>query len=379
MDAVLRLNELKLPLDHNPQELGDAICRRLKIQPEHLQQHRVVKRSVDARRKSNIQLSYGVEIAVAPELEQQLLQRFRKDPHLKPACDSTYRAPVQAPADLAAAGIPRPVVVGAGPCGYFCALLLAQMGLRPLLLERGKPVKERTADTFGFWKGQRPFNPESNAQFGEGGAGTFSDGKLYSQVRDPRHLGRKVLEELVAAGANPEILVLAHPHIGTYKLATVVRGLRAQIEQLGGEIRFETKVEELLLEPNTRAVRGVRLTDGSTIEAEQVVLAVGHSARDSFTMLRDRGVAMERKPFSVGVRIEHPQPLIDAARWGSCAADRTLAFSWRLVMAPSFVHATYVDGIDFHGAPVAGCMNVANGCGQSRGTADSVVPGGHSA
>jgi uncharacterized FAD-dependent dehydrogenase len=239
---------------------------------------------------------------------------------------------VQAPADLAGGAIPRPVVVGAGPCGYFCALLLAQMGLRPLLLERGKPVKERSADTFGFWKGQRPFNPDSNAQFGEGGAGTFSDGKLYSQVRDPRHLGRKVLEELVAAGANPEILVQAHPHIGTYKLATVVRGLRAQIEQLGGDIRFEARVEQLLLHPTTREVRGLRLADGEEIAAEQVVLAVGHSARDSFAMLRELGVAMERKPFSVGVRIEHPQPLIDAARWGSCAGHPLLgAAEYKLV------------------------------------------------
>jgi len=331
-DPVLRLNELKLPLDHDPQALEEAICRRLKIQPEQLQQHRVVKRSIDARRKSAIQLSYGVELALEPELEQQLLHRFRRDPHLQPAIDTTYRPPLQAPAELNLGDRPRPVVVGAGPCGYFCALLLAQMGLRPLLLERGKPVKERTADTFGFWKGQRPFNPESNAQFGEGGAGTFSDGKLYSQVRDPRHLGRKVLEELVAAGANPEILVLAHPHIGTYKLATVVRGLRAQIERLGGEIRFGAKLDQLLLEPQTRRVVGLRLADGSAIAAEQVVLAVGHSARDSFTMLRDLGVAMERKPFSVGVRIEHPQPLIDAARWGGCAGHPLLgAAEYKLV------------------------------------------------
>jgi len=329
---VLRLNELKLPLDHDPEALSEAICRRLKIQPEQLLQQRVVKRSIDARRRSAIQLSYGVELALEPELEQQLLHRFRRDPHLQPAPDTTYQAPVQAPAPWIDGTIPRPVVVGAGPCGYFCALLLAQMGLRPLLLERGKPVKERTADTFGFWQGKRPFQPESNAQFGEGGAGTFSDGKLYSQVRDPRHLGRKVLEELVAAGANPEILVLAHPHIGTYKLATVVRGLRAQIEQLGGEIRFQARVDQLLLEPQTRRVIGVGLADGSTIAAEQVVLALGHSARDSFTMLRDRGVAMERKPFSIGVRIEHPQPLIDAARWGSCAGHPLLgAAEYKLV------------------------------------------------
>jgi uncharacterized FAD-dependent dehydrogenase len=201
-----------------------------------------------------------------------------------------------------------------------------------LLLERGKPVKERSADTFGFWQGKRPFNPESNAQFGEGGAGTFSDGKLYSQVRDPRHLGRKVLEELVAAGANPEILVLHHPHIGTFKLATVVRGLRAQITALGGEIHFESRVDRLELNPEDHSVRGVTLADGRFIAAQQVVMAVGHSARDSFAMLQAQGVAMERKPFSVGFRIEHPQPLIDAARWGSCAGHPQLgAAEYKLV------------------------------------------------
>jgi uncharacterized protein len=329
---VLRLNELKLPLDHSDEDLSAAICRRLKIQPPQLLQHRVVKRSIDARRKSNIQLSYGLELSLEPALEQRLLQRFRRDPHLQPADTSRYQLPCTAPPGLASGAIPRPVVVGAGPCGYFCALLLAQMGFRPLLLERGQPVKQRTADTFGFWRGERPFNPESNAQFGEGGAGTFSDGKLYSQVRDPRHLGRKVLEELVAAGANPEILVLHRPHIGTFKLATVVRGLRSQIERLGGEIRFESRVEELLLDPQSRQVCGVRLADGERIAADQVVLAVGHSARDSFAMLHTLGVAMERKPFSVGFRIEHPQPLIDAARWGACAGHPLLgAAEYKLV------------------------------------------------
>jgi uncharacterized FAD-dependent dehydrogenase len=226
------------------------------------------------------------------------------------------------------------VVIGAGPCGYFCALVLAQMGYRPLLLERGKPVKERSADTFGFWKGKTPFNPESNAQFGEGGAGTFSDGKLYSQVRDPNHYGRKVLEEFVAAGANPEILVLHRPHIGTFKLATVVRGLRAQIERLGGEIRFESRVDQIRIEEvnGQRRVRGVQLGDGSLIAADHVVVAVGHSARDTFTMLYANGVAMEAKPFSVGFRIEHPQPLIDQARWGNFAGHPLLgAAEYKLV------------------------------------------------
>jgi uncharacterized FAD-dependent dehydrogenase len=330
------LHQLKLPLDHNEAALGEAICSRLNLQPQQLLQHRVVKRSVDARRRQAIQLTYSVELELEPQLEQRLLKRFRRDNQLQAVQPGQYSPPTQAD-DAISRGlregtVPRPVVVGAGPCGYFCALLLAQMGFRPLLLERGKPVKQRSADTFGFWRRQRPFNPESNAQFGEGGAGTFSDGKLYSQVSDPRHLGRKVLEELVQAGANPEILVLHRPHIGTFKLATVVRGLRAQIEALGGEIRFESRVEQLQLEPDGRAVRGVVLADGTAIAAEQVVLAVGHSARDSFAMLHRLGVAMERKPFSIGVRIEHPQALIDAARWGACAGHPRLgAAEYKLV------------------------------------------------
>ena len=329
---MLRLSELKLPLDHSEADLQAAVCRRLRLKPEQLRSHRVVKRSIDARRRQEIQLAYSLDIELEAGLERSVLQRFQRDPHLQTAKPALYQLVTTAPAGIAAGTVARPVVVGAGPCGYFCALVLAQMGFRPLLLERGKAVRERTADTFGFWRGQRPFEPESNAQFGEGGAGTFSDGKLYSQVRDPRHLGRKVLEELVAAGANPEILVLHRPHIGTYKLATVVRGLRAQIEALGGEIRFQSRVTELELHPSNRKVQGVVLSDGQRIAAEQVVLAVGHSARDTFAMLHERGVAMERKPFSVGVRIEHPQPLIDAARWGTCAGHPLLgAAEYKLV------------------------------------------------
>ena len=332
--GVLRLNELKLPLEHGEADLATSICRRLKLAPEALLSQRVVKRSVDARKKAHIQLTYSVEIELEPALEQKLLQRFRKDPHLQPAPNTSYQFVARAPAGIAHGTIPRPVVIGAGPCGYFCALVLAQMGYRPLLLERGKPVKERSADTFGFWRGKTPFNPESNAQFGEGGAGTFSDGKLYSQVRDPNHYGRKVLEEFVAAGANPEILVLHRPHIGTFKLATVVRGLRAQIERLGGEIRFESRVDQISIEKvnGQRRVRGVQLSDGSLIPADHVVVAVGHSARDTFTMLHANGVAMEAKPFSVGFRIEHPQPLIDQARWGNFAGHPLLgAAEYKLV------------------------------------------------
>ena len=329
---VLRLSELKLPLDHEEADLAPAICKRLKIDPAALLMHRVVKESVDARRKSAIQIAYSLELELQPELERQLLKRFKRDPHLQPASDTRYRLVGQVSPGSQAP--PRPVVVGAGPCGYFCALVLAEMGLKPLLLERGKPVKERTADTFGFWRRTQPFNPESNAQFGEGGAGTFSDGKLYSQVRDPKHLGRKVLEELVAAGANPEILVKHHPHIGTFKLATVVRGLRRKITELGGEIRFESRVSQLCFEAveGGRRLCGVELADGQRIAAQQVVLAVGHSARDTFTMLHEQGVTLERKAFSVGFRIEHPQPLIDAARWGECAGHPRLgAAEYKLV------------------------------------------------
>jgi uncharacterized FAD-dependent dehydrogenase len=327
---VLRLSELKLPLDHTDAELTAAVCRRLRLKPEQLRSHRLVKRSVDARRHRPIRLVYSLdlELALSPAAEARLLERFHGDPHLRPTPDERYR-PVCAPAD--GSGL-RPVVVGAGPCGYFAALLLAQLGLRPLLLERGQPVKQRTADTFGFWRGERPFNPESNAQFGEGGAGTFSDGKLYSQVSEPRAYVRKVLEELVDAGANPEILTLHRPHIGTFKLATVVRGLRARIEALGGEVAFGSRVTGLELEPGSRGVRAVLLADGQRIPAAAVVLAVGHSARDTFQWLRSGGVAMEAKPFAMGVRIEHPQPLIDRARWGESAGHPRLgAAEYKLV------------------------------------------------
>jgi uncharacterized FAD-dependent dehydrogenase len=319
---VLRLSELKLPLDHSDAELRAAVMRRLRLQSGQLLGFRLVKRSVDARRRAGISLVYCLDIELDPALEQRLLARANPDPHLRPTPDERYRFVVEPGSSGAATD--RPVVVGAGPCGYFAALLLAQMGLRPLLLERGKPVRQRTADTFGFWRGERPFNPESNAQFGEGGAGTFSDGKLYSQVSEPRAYGRKVLEELVNAGANAEILTLHRPHIGTFKLATVVRGLRSRIEALGGEVWFESRVCGLELAPDNRRVRAVLLGDGRRLATNAVVLAVGHSARDTFAWLVEAGVALEAKPFAVGVRIEHPQALIDRARWGEAAGHPRL-------------------------------------------------------
>ena len=249
-----------------------------------------------------------------------MLKRFARDPHIVPTPDMTYR-----PVAHAAPGAPRPVVVGMGPCGFFAALILAEMGFRPIVIERGKIVRERTKDTFRFWR-KAELNPGSNAQFGEGGAGTFSDGKLYSQIKDPRHLGRKVLTEFVAAGAPEEILTVAKPHIGTFRLVTMVENIRAKIEALGGEIRFETQVTDILVEEKAgrRRVTGVVLSTGETLACEALVMALGHSARDTFEMLHARGVFFEAKPFSIGVRIEHPQSVIDRARFGVSAGHPIL-------------------------------------------------------
>ena len=339
---MLRLSELRLPLDHGPDDLEQAVLRYLKIPRARLLDCQLVKRSVDARRRDRIQLIYSVDVAL--DGEAALMRRRHGDRRLRPTPDTHYRYVARAPEGIGEHSEQRPVVVGAGPCGYFAALLLAQMGFRPLLLERGQPVKQRTADTFGFWRRTAGFNPESNAQFGEGGAGTFSDGKLYSQVSDPDHYGCKVLEELVACGANREILTQHRPHIGTFKLATVVRGLRAKIEALGGEVRFGSRVDQLLLEPcaglpgsdhasgKSQRVVGLSLADGTSLPCRQVVLAPGHSARDSFQMLQQAGVALEAKPFAVGFRIEHPQALVDEARWGLNAGHPLLgAAEYKLV------------------------------------------------
>ena len=331
---MLRLSELRLPLEHGSNDLQEAVLRRLRIPPDQLLEHRLVKRSIDARRRDRIQVIYSVDVAVRSEAA--VLRRHRGNPRIRTAPDTRYRMVAKAPPAFPVSPEQRPVVVGAGPCGYFAALLLAQMGFRPLLLERGQPVKQRTLQTFGFWRGRLAFDPESNAQFGEGGAGTFSDGKLYSQVSDPEHYGRKVLEELVASGASDEILTLHRPHIGTFKLATVVRGLRARIEALGGEVRFASRVDQLLLESGDtekpQQLAGIRLADGRRIPCRHLVLAPGHSARDCFAMLDGVGVQLERKPFSVGLRIEHPQPLIDQARWGEMAGHPKLgAAEYKLV------------------------------------------------
>ncbi len=321
---MLRLTEIKLPLDHPEEAIAAAILKKLHIAPEALIRYTIFKRSHDARKKGEIALVYIVDVETTQE--KALLQRLKKDPHIMPTPDMSYQLVAQAPSHLAS----RPIIIGTGPCGMFAGLLLAQMGFRPLLLERGKAVRDRTVDTFAFWKKKDTLNPESNAQFGEGGAGTFSDGKLYSQVRDSNHYGRKVLNELVHAGASPEILYINKPHIGTFKLVGIVQSLRAQIEALGGEIRFQSRVTDIQIEHGQ--VQGVTLASGEAIASQHVVLAVGHSARDTFQMLCDRGVYIESKPFSIGFRIEHPQSLIDRCRFGEQAGHKLLgAADYKLV------------------------------------------------
>ncbi len=359
---MIRLTELKLPLDHAPEALPALIAKTLGITPADIEHFTVFKRSFDARKAALLQV-YIVDVtvvAVLPEpieglrqaqpernapafaLEANLLAQFAGHPHIGSSPDMAYHPVATAPAQ----GQERPVVVGFGPCGIFAALILAQMGFKPIVLERGKPVRERTQDTWGLWR-KHVLQPESNVQFGEGGAGTFSDGKLYSQIKDPRHLGRKVMNEFVLAGAPEEILYEAHRHIGTFKLVKVVESMRAQIITLGGEIRFQQRVVDVTLdEPRppspshphaAKQLRSLTVLDtasGSTYElaATHVVLALGHSARDTFAALFDRGVAMQAKPFSIGFRIEHPQGLIDRARWGRHAGHPALgAADYKLV------------------------------------------------
>jgi uncharacterized FAD-dependent dehydrogenase len=319
---MIRLTEVKLPLDHPDSALRAAILKRLGVAADALAGYTVFRRAVDAR-KPVIAFTYTIDVEV--KNEAAVLQRLSGDRHVSRAPDTSYRFPARAPAGPES----RPVVIGTGPCGLFAGLLLAQMGFRPIILERGKIVRERTRDTWGLWR-KSVLDPESNVQFGEGGAGTFSDGKLHSQVKDPRYLGRKVLAEFVAAGAPPEILYSAKPHIGTFRLVTMVEKLRETIQSLGGEIRFQARVVDLDVAGG--AVRGVVLADGSRIAADHVVLAVGHSARDTFQMLYDRGVYLEPKPFSIGFRIEHPQSLVDRARWGRHAGHPLLgAADYKLV------------------------------------------------
>lgn len=333
---MLRVSEIKLELDHTEQELSDAICYKLAIKPAELLSYTIYKRSYDARR-SAMCLIYIVDVNLANETA--VAKKLRNERHICPTPDMSYHYVGKAPDNLTE----RPLVIGFGPCGVFAALILAQMGFRPIVLERGKEVRERTQDTWGLWR-KKTLNPESNVQYGEGGAGTFSDGKLYSQVRDPRYLGRKVIEEFVKAGAPEEIVYVNRPHIGTFRLVGMVERMRQTIIDLGGEIRFEHKVSDILVDEHDgiRQIRGVVLADGSEIQSNHVVMALGHSSRDTFKMLFERGVYIEAKPFSIGFRVEHPQSIIDAARLGKNAGHPLLgAADYRLVHHASNGRSVY--------------------------------------
>ncbi len=324
---MLRLTEIKLPLKkYTDDDLRAAIVARLGIAPADLLGFSVFRRGYDARKKSSIVFVFTLDVDLRDEAAVVArLKAANDDAHTAPTPDTTYKFVARAPAGLQS----RPVVIGTGPCGLLAGLLLAQMGFRPIILERGKAVRERTKDTWGLWR-KHNLNPESNVQFGEGGAGTFSDGKLYSQIKDPQHHGRKVLEEFVKAGAPEEIIYVSKPHIGTFRLVKMVENMRATIAELGGEIRFGSKVEKIDIVDGQ--VRGVELASGETISAEHVVLAIGHSARDTFQMLHEQGVFIEAKPFSIGFRVEHPQALIDRARFGPNAGNELLgAADYKLV------------------------------------------------
>lgn len=324
---MVRITEIKLPLEHDEAALRVAILARLGLGESELLEFRVFRRGVDARRKSAILLTYTIDLSTTRD--DDLLAKYAGDVHVMATPDIRYTPVADASQRSNHASAPRPVVIGSGPCGIMAGLILAQAGFRPIIVERGKAVRERTRDTWAFWR-DGVLDPESNVQFGEGGAGTFSDGKLYSQIKDPKHYGRKVLDEFVKAGAPEEILVVSKPHIGTFRLVKMVEHIRASIEALGGEFRFGQRVDDLVIEEGR--IRGLRFAGGDELGSDHIILAIGHSARDTFAMLQQRGVYIEAKPFSIGLRIEHPQGLIDRARYGAAAGHPLLgAADYKLV------------------------------------------------
>ncbi|MFZ6751684.1 NAD(P)/FAD-dependent oxidoreductase [Undibacterium sp. Ren11W] len=313
---MLRLTDIQLPLDHQESDIKTSIIKRLSIEEKDLLDFSIFRRSYDARKKSAIVLIYTLDVLTSNEVE--LLKRFQGNTSISASPDTEYRFVAHAKtADYKL----RPVIIGFGPCGLFAALILAQMGFRPIVLERGKAVRERTKDTWDLWR-KRELHPESNVQFGEGGAGTFSDGKLWSQIKDPKHYGRKVLTEFVKAGAPSEIMYVSKPHIGTFRLVKMIEEMRANIEALGGEIRFGQKVTDIDIKDGQ--MLGLTINDQEYLAADQVILAIGHSARDTFELVHQRGIYVEAKPFSIGFRIEHPQSIIDQARFGRNAGNKIL-------------------------------------------------------
>ncbi|MGB8338940.1 MAG: hypothetical protein WCD07_07810 [Burkholderiales bacterium] len=330
---MLRINEIKLPLDHTSEDLKQAVLAKLGIDVSRLINHKIFRRSHDARKKNAILLIYSFEVEVINEME--ILKRLHGDPHVLLAPDTRYKFVTTSAGEIKL----RPVIIGSGPCGIFAALILAQMGFKPIVLERGKAVRERTQDTWDLWR-KHILHPESNVQFGEGGAGTFSDGKLYSQIKDSKHYGRKVIYEFIRAGAPPEIAYVSRPHIGTFRLVGIVERMRVTIEALGGEFRFQCKVIDFIVK--NKELCKIVLEQGESITANQVILAIGHSARDTFEILHQRGVYIEAKPFSVGFRIEHPQSLIDRFRYGPSAGNPILgAADYKLVHHTSNGRAVY--------------------------------------
>ena len=315
---MIQIRQIKLPVDHDDDSLRNAVLKNLRIDATDLVGLEVFRRSVDARKKDTRGVVFIYTVNATVRGEESVLKRAAKNPNVVPAPDTTYQLP-----PVATAGdTGRPVIVGTGPCGLFAGLLLAMSGRPPLLIERGKMAGPRARDVTSFWRGESDLDPDSNVQFGEGGAGTFSDGKLYTGIKDRQHRIRWILNQLAQHGAPEDILTNAKPHIGTDRLIKVVRNLREQIISLGGEFRFETRLTDLLIEGGR--VRGITTHTGEEIETETLILAVGHSARDTFEMLHSRGIAMEAKPFSIGARIEHPQKMIDRVRYGKDAGHPRL-------------------------------------------------------
>jgi len=308
---MLRITSLSLPIGHSESDLADLAAERLGVSSESLSGLHVRRKSVDARKRGGVFFVYTVDVEIDGD-EQSFVDTAKG---ISVARSLDYKRPASGKCSV------RPVIIGTGPCGLFAGLILAEAGFKPLLLERGKPANERAKDVARFWK-DGVLDENSNVQFGEGGAGTFSDGKLTTQIKDKHNRCRKVLDEFVAAGAAEEILYLAKPHIGTDVLVEVVTNIREKIVSLGGEVRFQSHVTELVVEDD--AVKGVVLGSGEVIKSDIVIGAIGHSARDTFHELHSKGVKCQQKAFSIGARIEHPQCFIDKAQYGKYAGHPSL-------------------------------------------------------